>query len=132
MKNILKLLTILSLTGFIGGCNSGSSSSSNTVSIVGPNVTNPFNADNICNFSDSMTSCTISLSYQADPAASLSVSGVSTPYSVASNSCTNTESAADCTVNITYTPQSAISSQTASFTIGGYTAPITVSLTNQQ
>lgn len=129
MRYILKLITILSLAGIVVSCNMGGNPS-NAVSIdgpFGPNLIKP----SVCNFSNSTTSCSIALSYEANPAASLSIPGVTAPYSVTYNNCTRAASEADCTVIISYTESTISNHQTASFTVDGFAAPNTISLTNQ-
>ena len=124
---IQKLTKILctSYLVLIAGCNVGSSSSS-SYSIDGPYTDNTSN-QSTCQFSNSVTTCNIVLSYQASPAASLGTSGVSSPYSITQNTCTASTTSANCIITVTYTPQVTAYSQTLSLTVGSLTATVPLS-----
>lgn len=125
-NNRLKIFLITIYCSGIMGCNAGSSSSNSSYSIDGP-YTDNINNTSTCQFSNSVTTCNIALSYQASPAASLGTSGISSPYSITANSCTASTTSANCVVTVTYTPQINASIQTLSLTVGSLTATVPLS-----
>lgn len=130
LRNILFTVSgsLLLLTS-LSSCNSGSSSSSYYYSIEDlytDNVLNP----GTCQFSNTTTSCVIYLSYNAEPATGLGTSGITSPYTVTNNNCGSNANYADCEVTVSYTPQSTLSEQTLTLTVGSAQVYVPMSNSN--